>query len=147
MQSATEPISEPMRERAALKQPAGNDLSSPKTWPPDYSYVLLAVLTLVCLLPFSGRAFHVDDTLFLWAGQHIAQHPLDPYRFDVVWDLTRLRMSEVTKNPPLASYYAVRVGSGLGWSELALHLAFLIPALAVILGTYHLARQFAESPL
>jgi Dolichyl-phosphate-mannose-protein mannosyltransferase len=147
MQSATEPISEPLREKAALTQPAGNDRSSPRNWSPSYSYVLLAALTVVCLLPFSGRAFHVDDTLFLWAAQHIAQHPLDPYRFDVVWDLTRLPMSEVTKNPPLASYYAALVASAAGWSEPALHLAFLIPALAVILGTYHLARQFTESPL
>jgi len=146
MQSTTEPISEPMRERAAPTQSARHDLPS-KNWSPSRAHVLLAVLTLVCLLPFSGRAFHVDDALFLWAAQHIAQHPLDPYRFDVVWDLTRLPMSEVTKNPPLASYYAALVARVAGWSERALHLAFLIPALSVILGTYHLARQFTESPL
>ena len=142
MQSGAEPVC----EQTPLPKPSRHDPVS-KAWRPNYSYALLAVLTLICLLPFSGRAFHVDDTLFLWAGQHIAQHPLDPYRFDVVWDLTRLPMSEVTKNPPLASYYAALVASAAGWSELALHLAFLIPALAVILGTYHLARQFTESPL
>ena len=35
----------------------------------------------------------------------------------------------------------------MGWSETALHLAFLLPALAVILGTYRLARRFCDQPL
>ena len=35
----------------------------------------------------------------------------------------------------------------LGWSETALHLAFLLPALAVILGTHRLARRFCDRPM
>ena len=132
-------------EQTPLFEPTRHDVA--KTWPCAYSYALLTVLTLTCLLPFSGRAFHVDDALFLWAAKQIAKHPLDPYRFDIVWDLTRLPMSEVTKNPPLGSYYAALVGSVMGWSELALHIAFLLPALAVVLGTYRLAQKFTESPL
>lgn len=136
---------EPTTEQTSLPQQSKHDLS--KTWPRANSYALLVMLTLFCLLPFLGRAFHVDDTLFLWAAKQIAKHPLDPYRFDVVWDLIRLPMSEVTKNPPLAAYYAALAGSVMGWSELALHLAFLIPALAVIMGTYRLAQEFTASPL
>jgi hypothetical protein len=34
-----------------------------------------------------------------------------------------------------------------GWSERALHLAFVLPALAVIWGTYRLAERFTNSPL
>ncbi|MGA2263066.1 MAG: glycosyltransferase family 39 protein [Acidobacteriota bacterium] len=56
-------------------------------------------------------------------------------------------MSEVTKNPPPAAYFGALIGSWAGWSEYTLHLAFLLPALAVVLGVYHLAREFAESPL
>ncbi len=56
-------------------------------------------------------------------------------------------MWAVTKNPPLASYYAALIGSVAGWSERAMHLAFLIPALALILGTYQLARLFTSRPL
>jgi len=116
-------------------------------WKPAYSPVLLVVLTLACLLPFIGKAFHVDDTLFVMAAKQIVKHPLDPYGFHLVWVATDLPMWEVTKNPPLASYYTAIVGAFAGWSERALHTAFLIPAIVLVLGTYRLARRFTRFPL
>jgi len=56
-------------------------------------------------------------------------------------------MWEVTKNPPIASYYAAAIGIFAGWSEKTLHLGFLLPAVAVILGTYWLACLFTRSAL
>lgn len=106
--------------------------------------LLLALAVLVCFLPFSNKAFHIDDPLFLWTAQHIAQHPLDPYGFSVVWYATETPIVEVTKNPPLAAYYAAAAGRIFGWSERALHLAFLLPALIVVLGTYLLAERFTR---
>jgi 4-amino-4-deoxy-L-arabinose transferase-like glycosyltransferase len=106
----------------------------------------LAVLVVVCLLPFSNKAFNVDDPLFLWSAQQIAKHPLDPYGVSVLWDASAAPLSEVTKNPPLACYYAAAVGSIAGWSELALHLGFLLPAVAMVLGTYRLAQRLTRSP-
>src|ERR1700722_14924573 len=73
-------------------------------WRRRNSYLLLTALTLLCLLPFSGKSFQVDDPLFVWAGKHIAQHPLDPYGFRLVWDTTEVSMFQVTKNPPLSCY-------------------------------------------
>jgi hypothetical protein len=99
------------------------------------------------LAPFSGRAFHVDDTLFMWTARQIVKQPLNPYGFNVVWDTERVPMSEVTQNPPLASYYAAILGTVAGWSERVLHLGFMVPALIVVLGTCHLANRFAASPL
>ena len=107
----------------------------------------LAAATLACLAPFSGRAFSTDDTLFVWAAQNISQHPLDPYGFTLNWEFTTVRMSEVTQNPPLASYYMAVWAKFVGWSERALHLAFLLPTLACVLGTYRLARRFTRYPL
>ena len=116
-------------------------------WSSRHSYLLLTGITLLCLLPFSGRAFHVDDPLFVWSGQQIAKHPLDPYGFNVVWDFYSEPMSEVTKNPPLACYYAAAIGSIAGWSERALHLGFLLPAVVLVLGVYRLSTRFTRSPL
>jgi hypothetical protein len=116
-------------------------------WSDDHSYVALAVLMLVCLAPFSGKPFHMDDPLFVWTAQQIVHHPLDPYGFNVVWYTTAAPASEIVKNPPLASYYLAGVGRIAGWSEIALHLAFLLPALAVILGTYYLVKRFTQDPL
>jgi 4-amino-4-deoxy-L-arabinose transferase-like glycosyltransferase len=110
-------------------------------------YILLAVALLACLLPFSGKAFNVDDTLFVYVARQITKHPLDPYGFKVNWFLDAVPMAHETKNPPLASYYIAAAASFVGWSERALHLAFLLPALAVILGTYRLAQRFTNSPL
>jgi dolichyl-phosphate-mannose-protein mannosyltransferase len=109
--------------------------------------LLLAASTILCLLPFSSRAFHTDDTLFVWAAQNISKHPFNPYGFQLIWESTQARMSEVTQNPPLASYYMALAGSFVGWSERALHLAFLLPTLALVLGTYRLAQKFTHSPL
>jgi 4-amino-4-deoxy-L-arabinose transferase-like glycosyltransferase len=109
-------------------------------------YLLLLAATLVCLLPFSGRAFSTDDPLFIWTAQQIVHHPLDPYRFQVNWNKTEQPMSEVTQNPPLASYYMAVAAEVVGWSERALHLAFLLPTIALVLGVYRLAKRFTGSP-
>ena len=116
-------------------------------WHALHSYLLLAALIVLCLSPFLGKAFQADDALFVWAAQHIVKHPLDPYGFRLVWYTTEMPMAEVTKNPPLACYYSAAVGSVAGWTETALHLAFVLPALIAILGTYHLARRFTHIPL
>lgn len=111
------------------------------------SYVLLTILTLVCLAPFLGKAFHIDDTLFLLAARQIVKHPFDPYGFKVVWYASAMPMSVVTKNPPMASYYIAAVASVFGWSERVLHLALMLPALVCVLGTYRLAQHFTRTPL
>ena len=116
-------------------------------WSSFASCVLLAAVTILCLAPFSGRAFNTDEPLFVWAAKQISNHPLDPYGFQLNWYTTRLPMSEVTKNPPLASYYGALIGSLAGWSERTLHLAFLLPALGAVLGTYLLARRLCRAPL
>jgi len=110
-------------------------------------YILLATAVLACLLPFSGKAFNVDDTLFIYVARQITQHPLDPFGFKVNWFLDAVPIAYETKNPPLASYFLAAVASFAGWSERALHLAFLLPALAAVLGTYRLAQRFTKSPL
>jgi 4-amino-4-deoxy-L-arabinose transferase-like glycosyltransferase len=102
--------------------------------------------TLLCLLPFSGRAFSNDDPLFIWTAQHILQHPLDPYTFQVNWNKSAAEMSDLTQNPPLASYYMAGAAKLVGWSERALHLAFLLPTIALVLGIYRLAKRFTRSP-
>ena len=127
--------------------PAPGDIPLVGRWSSAYSYALLGVLTVACLLPFSGRAFHMDDPLFVFAARQIVQHPLDPYGFNVIWYESLNRMAEVTMNPPLACYYGAAVGQIAGWSERAFHLAFLVPALALILGTYRLAKHFTRRPL
>jgi 4-amino-4-deoxy-L-arabinose transferase-like glycosyltransferase len=116
-------------------------------WISRWPQASLVLLTLICLLPFSSKAIHADDPLFIRAAQQIIKHPLDPYGFSMVWYEYEKPMSRVTQNPPLASYYMALVGSVAGWSERVLHLSFLLPALGVVIGTYDLALRLTEKPL
>ncbi|MBF0505361.1 MAG: glycosyltransferase family 39 protein [Nitrospirae bacterium] len=109
--------------------------------------LLLVVLTFLCLLPFVGKPFHIDDPLFIWTAKNIQANPLDPYGFNVNWYGIEERMADVNKNPPIVSYYIAAVASILGWNETALHIAFLIPAIAVITGTFLIAEKFCMHPL
>lgn len=108
---------------------------------------ILTLATLACLLPFLGKAFHMDDPLFIWAAQHIRAHPLDAYGFQVNWYGFKSPMWQVTQNPPLACYYIALVSCLVGWSEIGIHVFMMIPAAAVVLGTYQIARKMCSSPL
>src|ERR1700722_9208660 len=107
----------------------------------------LALLTLACLLPFCAEAFHIDDPLFIWAGRQILNHPFDPFGFKVLWFQTALPMAQVTNNPPLGCYYLAAAAGLFGFSEAALHLAFALPAMVVVVATYFLARSLTKRPV
>lgn len=107
----------------------------------------LVLLVLATLAPFLAKPFNVDDPLFLWAARQIQAHPGDPYGFDLNWYGFQSAMWDVTKNPPLACYYLAVAAAILGWSEVALHFAMLLPAVAAILGTYRLARRLCQRPV
>src|SRR4030042_529904 len=85
--------------------------------------IFVAIITIVCLAPFINKAFHIDDTLFLWSAK------------------------QIQKNPPITCYYIALTAWLFGWSEIALHLAFLIPVAAVALGTYYLAERLCSRPV
>jgi 4-amino-4-deoxy-L-arabinose transferase-like glycosyltransferase len=127
-----------------------SDTASAKIGSPSllhrYPRILLAAATLACLLPFIDKALHLDDPLFIWAGRQMQTRWWDPYGFDVNWYGWSMPMFEVTKNPPLASAYIALVISIVGESVVWLHVAFLAPAIAAVLGTYALAQRACAFP-
>jgi 4-amino-4-deoxy-L-arabinose transferase-like glycosyltransferase len=128
-------------ETPAAKAPGGGFARD------TFALVVLTAVTLACLCPFLGKAFHIDDPLFIWCGKHIVSEPGNFYHFTVNWSGKTEPMAQVTQNPPLASYYLALVGMLLGWGEISLHVGFLLWALAAIWGTYLLARRFCAHPL
>lgn len=108
---------------------------------------LLAAVVLIALVPFLTKPFNIDDPLFVWIAKHIQSHPGDPYGFKVNWYGFDWPMWETTMNPPLACYYLSIAGSVLGWSEPALHAAFVLPAIATIVGAWRLARRLCSRPV
>src|SRR5438477_9500717 len=111
----------------------------------DAFFATIAVIA--ALAPFLNKAFHIDDPLFLWMAQQVSQHLSDPYGFSVNWYVSAKPMFSVMQNPPLNAYYMAVAASFLGWSELAMHGAFLLPAAAAVLGTFFLAQRLSGSPL
>src|SRR5205085_12580163 len=79
-------------------------------------------------------------------AQQIAKHPLDPYGFDVNWSAFTQPMSLVMQNPPLCSDFIAAVASVVGWSEMALHSAFLFWTVLSVFGTFALARRLSRKP-
>jgi 4-amino-4-deoxy-L-arabinose transferase-like glycosyltransferase len=104
-------------------------------------------MVIAALAPFLNKAFHIDDPLFLWMARQVSQHPADPYGFSVNWYVSAKPMFSVMQNPPLNAYYMALAASFLGWSELAMHGAFLLPAVLAVLGTFFLAQRLSGSPL
>ncbi|HWX23240.1 MAG TPA: glycosyltransferase family 39 protein [Candidatus Binatia bacterium] len=104
------------------------------------------LLTLVSLSLFASKAFFIDDPLFLRVAQQIQKHPADFFGSTMNWGHTTTPMIDVFDNPPLACYYLAVVASVAGWSEPALHLAFLLPALAAVGGIFLLAKHHCERP-
>ncbi len=133
---------------AAPTPPSGKEwLTQACRWPALHPRLTLLLVVLAALAPFLAKPFNIDDPLFLWTARQIQAHPADPYGFKVNWYGTADSMWWVTENPPLASYYLALAAGFLGWSEVALHFAMLLPAVAAILGTHRLARRFCHSPL
>src|SRR5438874_10908769 len=108
---------------------------------------LAIAAAVAALAPFLHKAFHIDDPLFLWMAHQISQHPADPYGFSVNWYASAQPMFSIMQNPPLSAYYMALAASFLGWGELAMHGAFLVPAVAAVLGTFFLAQRLSGSPL
>ena len=109
--------------------------------------LLANAFCLAALLPFLNKPFHIDDPMYLWAAQHIRQHPLNFYGFEVNWYGVSSPMAQVMKNPPLTSYYLALASLVLGWSEVAMHAALLLPAMGLVTATFLLAQRLGARPL
>ncbi|HEX4265117.1 MAG TPA: glycosyltransferase family 39 protein [Verrucomicrobiae bacterium] len=116
-------------------------------WFAQHPAWLLALVTVAVLFPFAGKPFNIDDPLFVWIARHIQSHPTNPYGFNVNWYGYDWPLWDITKNPPLACYYLAAAGSVFGWSEMSLHAAFLLSAIAVVLGAHRLAVRFCQRPV
>ena len=117
---------------------------------PDTTRRDLLVVAAVCTLllaPFLGRAFNIDDPLFIWGARQIAAHPLDPYGFAGNWNGMRQPFYKFMQNPPLASYYLALFGRVIGWGEVAMHAAMLPVTIAAAIGTYLVAAEYCRRPL
>jgi hypothetical protein len=126
------------REREQVAPTAG-PTESPEPLRRNATLACLLLLIVACLVPFAARPYFIDDPLFLRVAQQIQKHPADFFGFQMNWSTTERPMYQNLWNPPLTSYYIAFVGAIAGWSEVTMHLAFLLPALAAVWGIFSLA--------
>ncbi len=109
--------------------------------PPRKVVLWLAIGTLVVLLPLVNKPVHLDDPVFIWRAQRIAEVPWDHSGIDLNWSGTTRRLADYVTNPPLMSYYFAVVGAVAGYDEIVLHLACFALAVLTVVATYQLGRR------
>ena len=50
---------------------------------------IVSAVTVVLLLPFLGKSFHMDDTVYLWSAEQVLRDPADFYGFMANWEFTQ----------------------------------------------------------
>lgn len=101
----------------------------------------LACLTLV---PFLGKAFTMDDTVFLFEARHALRDPLHPTAFEMTWTYVPERVSAFVPTGPVMAWLLVPTVLA-GGSEAVAHTTQLLLVLLAILATVSLALRLGLS--
>lgn len=111
------------------------------------SVVVIIIFVLALSLPFSNKAYHIDDTAFIYLADQIAKDSLRPYSFNFEWGS---RSGSATKNildTPLVSYYIALMTLLFGRTEIILHVSFLIFPIIAGISFYFIAKKFIKWPM
>ncbi|MHB2026183.1 MAG: glycosyltransferase family 39 protein [Elusimicrobiota bacterium] len=110
---------------------------------------LIAALAFVAFAftPFMGKAFHMDEPLFLAPARHILKDPFHPLAFNFNWYGQKVPMSSVNNTPPLFLYLLAIAWKTTGGKEFPMRLFFLPFDLLSAGAIYLLARKFLKRPL
>ena len=113
----------------------------------DRDLLIVAAFTGLALLPFLGKAFHVDEPFFLAIARQILRDPLHPFSFSYNWYGDAVPMAGINNTPPLLAYLLAAALRLTGGGEAAMRLAFLPFDLASSLALYLLAARYLRRPL
>lgn len=111
------------------------------------SLALLLIAVGAITLPFIFKAFHMDDTIFVWLGQQKLDDPLALGLPNHGYEGNFFSLYLDTHPPLFTSFVSVLLMISGGASEAGLHAGFIIfPALAAV-SMFFLSRRFTDSPL
>ena len=99
----------------------------------------LLLATLV-LLPFFGKPFTIDDTVFLFEARHALADPLHPTAFEMTWRYSPERVSQLVPTGPIMAWLLVP-SILAGGSEWIAHAIQLVMFCLAILATVSLGRR------
>lgn len=111
------------------------------------SLVLLIFIAVAIALPFIFKAFHLDDTIFVWLGLEKVNDPFALGLPDHGYEGNFFSLYLDTHPPLLTSYLSLLIRIFGGPGEAGLHLGLIIfPVLAAV-SMFYLGRRFTDSPL
>jgi len=103
------------------------------------------VLATALLLPFLGKAFTIDDTVFLLEARHAVGDPLHPTAFDFPWNVKTERISAIVPTGPAMAWLLVPAVQS-SHPEILAHLVQLGMLWIAIVATVGLALRLAVPP-
>lgn len=136
-----------MGKATAIMRSNVSGVEEVKTAATKSSLALLIFVVGAITLPFIFKAFHMDDTFFVWLAQEKLKNPLALGLPDHGYEGNFFSLYLDTHPPLLTSFLSLLIWISGGASEVALHIGFIIfPALAAV-SMFFLARRFTDSPL
>jgi hypothetical protein len=103
------------------------------------------VLSALVLAPFLGKAFTMDDTVFLFEAEHALGDPLHPTAFEMAWTDVPQRISTIVPTGPVMAWLLVPAVLA-GGAEWVAHLMQLAMLWVAILATVSLALRLGLAP-
>lgn len=113
---------------------------------PKYKLLFVIILTILLLIPFLTKAFHIDDTIVIYSAREMQKIPFHLSGSTVNWQ-GRPQTLRSLSDSPLISYYTAFLIKIKGESELWLHIFFLVFPIMTIISMYFLSKRFTLHPL
>ena len=108
--------------------------------------LIIVFFVLILSVPFINKAFHIDDTAYIYIARQVTKDPLHPYSFNFDWS-GKTGLATHISNPPLISYYIAVIMLLFGRAEWVIHLSFLIFPIIAGISMFYIAKKFTNKPL
>ena len=118
---------------------------------PEQSWIPHLILTLVVLagiVPFSSRAIYIDEHIFLLLAESALENPLFPNDVPALAFGVRYDDWASHTHPPVGEYYLALLTWLLpGFSEVGYRLLFAVFPITAVIAFYRIAQRFTTTPL
>ncbi|MFC1849438.1 hypothetical protein ACFL27_04430 [candidate division CSSED10-310 bacterium] len=111
-------------------------------------FITLILLSMILTLPFSGKAFHIDENVNYKYGHYLKQHPFSPFRYALIYDGRLLTHLYCMTHTPCAGYLNAAILTLIPEAEERVFHIFYAVFLALLLLSFHnLANHFLRSQM
>ena len=112
------------------------------------NYILLTLVVLAAIAPFSSRAVYMDEHIFLKIGHAAQTNVFFPQDTTGMFFGIPVKNFAAHTHPPVGEYYLALLYSIFGhFREAPFRLAFSIFPIVAVLSFYSLARRFTQHPM